>query len=248
VLSPAYTEPEITTVTRAGGRKGTVDDYFAGSLASDRASVPADLAAMTSPASAAGGTRKRPPRPFSMGEAMFVVGCAAVGVALVLTWAAMGHPRTPLWRGAFKVVGWLPLVLPLLLLPPAGVSRHRFAVGVCGAFVAKGSVEVAAALWVLAHGTHHTGRVTTELLAGLLGVALFGGLPFAGRRLWRPDRTLSQEMADKVGPPPPGKQLQRVWLVLVDGRRVPASLVYGRQLARLPTDVRSAQVVDVQPR
>jgi hypothetical protein len=179
---------------------------------------------------------------------MFVVGCAAVGVALVLSWAAMGHAHTPLWRGAFKIVGWLPLVLPLLLLAPARVSRHRFAVGACGAFVAKGSVEVAAALWVFAHGTHHAGRITTELLAGLLGVTLFGGLPFAGRRLWRPDRTLSQEMADKVAPPPPGKQLQRVWLVLVDGRRVPASLVYGRQLARLPRDVRSAQIVDIQPR
>ena len=181
---------------------------------------------------------------------MWVVGCAAVGIALVLTWAAMGHPGTQIWRGAFKMVGWLPLVLPLLLLflSPAGIRRHRFAVGACGAFVARGSVDVTAALWAFAYGTHHTGRNTTQLLVGLLAVAFFGGLPLAGRRLWRPDRTLSQEMADRAGPPPSGKQLQRVWLILVDGRRVPASLVHGRQLARLPKDVRSGQVVDVQPR
>ena len=179
---------------------------------------------------------------------MFVVGCAAVGVALVLIWAVAGHPLTQPWRGAFTTVWWLSVVLPLLLLSPSRIRRHRFLVGACGAFVARGSVEVAAALWAFAHGTHHAGRTTSQLLAGLLVVAFFGGVPLAGGRLWRPDRTLSQELADKVGPPPPGKQLQKVLLVLLDGRRVPANLVYGRQLARLPRDVRSTQVVDVQSR
>ena len=91
-------------------------------------------------------------------------------------------------------------------------------------------------------------RIATHLLTGLLTVAFFGGLPLLGRRLWRADRTLSQEMADKAGPPPSGRQLQRVWLVLIDGRRVSASLIYGRQLRGVPKDVRSAEVVDVQPR
>ena len=227
-----------------------MDDYFAGSLSSGRASVPADPPAMIPRAPAGGGTRKRLPQTFSRSELLWLVGCAAVGIAAVLTWAALGHPRTQLWRGAFKMVGWLPLVLALLLLAlsPVGDRRHRFVVGAGGGLVARGSADVTSALLAFASGTEHTGRIATQLLTGLLAVALFGGLPLLGRRLWRPDRTLSQEMADKAEPPPPGRQLQKVWLVLTDGRRVPASLIYGRQLTRVPKDVRSAQVVDVQPR
>lgn len=232
------------TAVGVRGRKGSVDDYFAGSLASGRSSVP-ENSPSPSP-SAASAAVKAPPQPFSPREVAFVAGCAVVGVAVVLVWAALGQPRTQVWRVAFGSFIWLPAAA--FLLSPTRARRHRFAVSASGAFVAMGSVRVTAAVWAFAGGTHHVGRVTTELLTGLLGMAFFGGAPLAARRLWRPERTLSQEMAIKVGLPAPGKQAKRVWLLLADGRRVPATVMYGRQLAKLPKGVLSTQVVDVHPR
>jgi hypothetical protein len=223
-----------------------VDDYFAGTVGVDRTEAPYSSPPTTPQPPGVIGAGKHPPVPYSSRDLAFVAGCAVVGVAVVLIWAAMDHPRTLAWRVAFGSPFWLPVAVAVL--SRAGTRRHRMAVSAGGAFVAIGSVRVTAALWAFANGTHHPGRITTELLTGLLVMAFFGGAALSSRRLWRPERTLTQELADKVGSPPPGKHTRRVWLMLADGRRVPATVAYGRQLIHMPKGVGSAQVIDVFPR
>jgi hypothetical protein len=224
-----------------------VDDYFVGA-AQPREAVVAPGPPPSEPSNArlSPRTRKAPPQPFSDRELAFVACCAAVGAGTVILWVAVGRPPTTLWRVAYPLSFAATCVFAVV--SPASQRRHRFGVGMCGVFVTWAMVRIAAAIAALMLGTHHPGRAATNVLLGLLGAAFFGLMPLLGRRLWRANRTLTLDMAARVSPPPSGRQLRQVWLTLADGRRVPATVAYGRQLAKVPSGVDATQVVDVHDR
>jgi hypothetical protein len=168
-----------------------------------------------------------------------------VGPALAGAWLVTGRPHW-FWPALF----WVPdaCIALVALMAPAGQRMHRFAVGVSGAFVAGGTARAAVALVALAEGTEHPGVWIKQLALGLLAAAFFGGGNLLGRRLWRPERTLNEDVAARITPPLKGQRSRRVWLTLGDGRRVPAVVAHRRQLAKLPSGVDARNVVDVQDR